>query len=68
MPACAQREQLLAEWQESVVSFSGAVKRLRQCNGDALRFAEQYKTTEAARLHAEKVRKILEHHPAEHGC
>jgi hypothetical protein len=68
MSACEERDQFLAEWQEAVVSFSDAVKRLRQCNGDVDRFADQYDATEAARLLTEKVRKTLEHHRADHGC
>jgi len=68
MPKCEQRERLLGEWQESVANFSDAVKRLRQCNEDGSKFAEQHEATERARLHAENARMIVEHHPSDHGC
>jgi hypothetical protein len=68
MPECEQRQRLVAEWQESVASFSDAVKRLRECNGDGQRFAEQYEATEQARRYAEEVRKLVEHHRADHNC
>jgi hypothetical protein len=68
MPKCEQRERLLGEWQESVAKFSDAVKRLRQCNGDGSKFAEQHEATEQARRHAEEARKLVEHHRSEHGC
>jgi hypothetical protein len=61
MPKCEHRNRLLGEWQESVAKFSDAVKRLRQCNGDGSKFAEQYRSTEQARLHAENTCMMVEH-------
>ena len=68
MPKCEHRNRLLGEWQESLANFSDAVKRLRECSGDGSKFAEQYRSTEQARLHAENARMMVEHHRAEHGC
>ena len=67
-PACEHREQLITEWHEAVVRFSHAVKRLRQCDGDARRFADEHHATEQARLHAENARMMLNLHRDEHGC
>lgn len=68
MPDCTHRNQLVKEWNESVLAFSKAVSLLKACNGDGKNFANQYHVTEEARLHAENAHLMLELHRTEHGC
>ena len=67
-PACNRREHLITEWLAAVAKFSAAVKRLRQCDRDARRFADEHHATEQARLHADDARARLALHREEHGC
>ena len=67
MPDCERRNQLVKEWHEAVAKFSDSVSQLRASIGDGT-FAEQYRATELARLHADNAHAILELHRSEHEC
>jgi hypothetical protein len=68
MPPCEHKYKLMDEWQKALETFSTAVKRLRETDGDAPKFAVEHRATELARLHSENVRLMLEHHRTEHDC
>ena len=68
LPTCEDRERLVTEYRDALGKFSAAVKRLRQCDRDAHRFADEHQATEIARLHAENARAMLELHRSQHGC
>jgi len=54
MRDCTQRDQLVREWNETVLKLSKAVSRLKACNGDNRnRFAKQFEETELTRQDAE---------------
>jgi hypothetical protein len=69
MRDCTQRDQLVREWNETVLKLSKAVSRLKACNGDNRnRFAKQFEETELTRQDAENARIILGIHRSDHGC
>ena len=68
LPVCEYKNKLLTEWQQAIKAFSGAVRRLQHCNGDATIFAVEQRAAELARLHAENARVMVEHHRSEHNC
>ena len=67
MLTCPHRQQLTEEWNQAVSEFSKSIRRLKDAIGNE-GYANEYRATEQARLHAENARTMLNLHRSEHGC
>jgi hypothetical protein len=68
MRDCAERERLIKQWHDAILTFAHCVSQLGARKGNGGRSSKRYQQTEQARLHAENARTMLELHRTEHDC